>query len=87
MSKTETKEPHPLAPFGLNGEVKDNAYADKVLDLIEDVQYAEPDTIVHNTAIWFLLESDMAFFLICGEAGIDAEKLRDHLKHTGVRSG
>jgi hypothetical protein len=30
-------------------------------------------------ARWFLLESEMAFHLVCSEAGIDGEKLRRHL--------
>jgi hypothetical protein len=71
--------PHPLIRFGLNGSFQDNADADAVAEFVMD-STLEPDTDRYKTAIWFLLESERAFFAICGKAGIDAEKLRQHLR-------
>ena len=31
-------------------------------------------------ATWFLLGSEQAFYFVCSEAGIDAERLRNHLR-------
>jgi hypothetical protein len=42
-------------------------------------------TVRHRAATWFLFESQRAFFLACSEAGIDAERLREHLRK--VESG
>jgi hypothetical protein len=35
---------------------------------------------MHKAAVWFLFESEHAFFVVCAEAGIDAGKLRHHLQ-------
>jgi hypothetical protein len=72
--------PHPLHKFAVNGGVKDNAYADAILEFLNDRALAEPGTMRHRAAFWFLLESEKAFFVACSEAGIDAEKLREHLR-------
>jgi hypothetical protein len=72
--------PHPLVRFGLSGSFQDNEYADAVADFIVDTVGAEPDTAKYQTAVWFLLDSEQAFFTVCSKAGIDAEKLRQHLR-------
>lgn len=41
---------------------------------------AEPGSPMHRAAMWFLFDSEQAFFIVCAEAGIDAEKLRRHLQ-------
>jgi hypothetical protein len=30
--------------------------------------------------MWFLFESEQAFFVACSEAGIDADRFREHLR-------
>jgi hypothetical protein len=72
--------PHPLHKFAANGAVKDNAYADAIVEFMNDAVWAEPGTMRYKAAMWFLLESERAFFLACSEAGIDAEELREHLR-------
>jgi hypothetical protein len=42
-------------------------------------KWAEPGSARHRGATWFLFESEKAFFMACLEAGVDAEKLRNHL--------
>jgi len=71
--------PHPLSKFAANGEVKDNAYADAILRFLNDSTWAEPGSVRHRGAHWFLFESEKAFFVACLEAGVDAEKLRNQL--------
>jgi hypothetical protein len=68
---------HPLSKFAAN-EVKDNAYADAVLEFLNDA-VAEPGTMRHTGAMWFLFESEHAFFVACKEAGINADRFREHL--------
>ena len=72
--------PHPLAGFGVNGTCKDNPYADAILDFIDDLDFAEPETVRHRAAAWFLLESEQTFLFACSEAGIDADRLREHVR-------
>jgi hypothetical protein len=72
--------PHPLHKFAANGEVKDNAYADAILEFLNDHACAEPDTMRHKAAMWFLFESERAFFLACSECGFDADRFREHLR-------
>src|SRR5256886_12631568 len=71
--------PHPLSKFASNGAIKDGPCADAVLQFIKDLSLGEPESARRNNAAWFLLESERAFFVACFEAGINAEKLRNHL--------
>ena len=71
--------PHPLSKFASNGAIKDGCCADAVLQFIKDLTLSEPESARRNNAAWFLLESERAFFVACFEAGVDAEKLRNHL--------
>ena len=48
--------PHPLHKFA-PGAVKDNAYADAILDYVNDLHCAEPGSMRHRAAVWFLFES------------------------------
>jgi hypothetical protein len=72
--------PHPMIRFASNSSLSDIAYADAVVGFIVD-SMLEPDTAKYKTAVWFLLESEQAFFVICEKAGIYAEKLRRHLRN------
>jgi hypothetical protein len=71
--------PHPLSNFATNGAISDGPYADAVLNFMQDLT-AEPESVQHRAAEWFLFESEKAFFFACSEAGIDAKKLRSHLE-------
>ncbi|HEU0048099.1 MAG TPA: hypothetical protein VFQ43_10900 [Nitrososphaera sp.] len=71
--------PHPLSKFAVNGTVKEGPYADAILQFIQDWKLSGPRNERDIAARWFLFESELAFFRACGEAGIDAEKLRSHL--------
>ena len=70
--------PHPLQKFAAHGEVEDNAYADAILEFISHMGY--PGSPMHRASMWFLLQSEQAFFVACSECGVDAEKLRSHLR-------
>jgi hypothetical protein len=71
--------PHPMVRFAENGSLLDIGYADAVVGFIVDTTL-EPDTERYKTTRWFLLESEHAYFTICGRAGIDAGKLTWHLR-------
>ena len=73
--------PHPLFHFRINSTPLDEEFADILLDFIQKTTW-EPDknSNAYKHAIWFLLESKRAYFLVCEQAGIDAVKLRNHLK-------
>ena len=71
--------PHPLSKFAASGGVKDNVWADAVLEFVSEQACAEPGSPMHRAATWFLLYSE-AFFIVCAEGGIDAQKLRSHLE-------
>ena len=71
--------PHPLSKFAANGTVKEGPYADAILQFIHGLTWDEPDNEMHKAALWFLFDSEHAFFVVCLEARIDAEKLRRHL--------
>jgi hypothetical protein len=58
--------------------VRDSAYADVLLNFVNDLNREERER--HHTASWFLFESE-SFYRVCAEAGIDAEGLRSHLLH------
>jgi len=72
--------PHPLSKFAPNGMVKEGPHADAILASIHDLTWQRPDSAGHRAAMWFLFESERAFFVACAEAGVDAEKLRSHLR-------
>jgi len=78
--------PHPLSKFAANGAVKDGPYADGIVEFIKDWTCEAPESVKHAAATWFLFESERAFFVACSEAGIDAEKLRSHLRRS-ITSG
>jgi hypothetical protein len=70
--------PHPLQKFAAHGAVKDNAYADAILEFMSHM--GEPGTPMHRAAMWFLFQSERAYFVACSRCGVDAEKLRSHLR-------
>ena len=70
--------PHPLQKFAAHGAVKDNAYADAILEFMSHM--GEPGSPMHRASMWFLLQSEQAFFVACSKCGVDAEKLRSHLR-------
>ena len=72
--------PHPMVRFASNASLSDIAYADEIVRFIVDTTLGSDDQRCKN-AVWFLLESEQAFFVICERAGIDAEKLRRHLRN------
>ena len=72
--------PHPLSKFAANGAVKEGPYADAIIEFIKDWTWEEPDSAKYRAATWFLFESESAFFVACAEAGIDAGKLRSHIR-------
>jgi hypothetical protein len=74
--------PHPLWKFAIDSDVADQFCADTILEFIKASVFAEEGSPRHNAALWFLLDSDKTFFFICAGAGIDAEKLREHLRKT-----
>ena len=72
--------PHPLSKFAANGTVKECAYADAIMAFINDLTWEAPGSARHGAATRFLFESERAFFVACAEAGIDAGKLRSHIR-------
>src|SRR5260370_37290331 len=72
--------PHALAKFAANGAVKEGPYADGIVEFIKEWTCEAPESVKHAAAMWFLFESERAFFVACSGAGIDAEKLRSHLE-------
>lgn len=72
--------PHPLSKFTSNGAVKERQSAEVILHFIHDIVLEEQTSMRREAAHWFLFESQRAFFFACSEAGIDAEKLRSHLR-------
>ncbi|HEV2194022.1 MAG TPA: hypothetical protein VGR55_00430 [Candidatus Acidoferrum sp.] len=75
--------PHPLARFGIKGKFVDGLFADVVLHFIHRAALEEPNSQRHKAAKWFLFGSERTYFYICDEAGIDAVKLRNHLRKCG----
>ncbi len=71
--------PHPLSKFAANGMVKEGPYGEAILEFIKDWTCEAPESARHRAAMWFLFQSERAFFVACSEVGIDAEKLRSHL--------
>jgi hypothetical protein len=72
--------PHPLSKFTSNGAVNEGQPAEVILHFIHDIALEDHASMKHEAAHWFLFESQRAFFFACSEAGIDAEKLRSHLR-------
>jgi hypothetical protein len=71
--------PHPLSNFA-NDDFQHGVCADFILECIQDTVFEEPESARFRGAKWFLLESERAYFYICSEAGIDARRLRTHLR-------
>ncbi len=76
--------PHPLSKFGAD-DFEDGVCADFILGCVHDTVMEEPESARRKGAEWFLLESKRAFFVACSEAGIDAERLRSHLRRCYLR--
>ena len=72
--------PHPLSQFATNGKINDGPCAAAVLKYVQDLASTEPESDQHRSAEWFLFKSERAFHFACEDAGIDANKLRNHLK-------
>ena len=72
--------PHPLTHFAVDADIDDGYCADVILGFIHATVLEEQASVKHEAAHWFLFESQRAFFFACSEAGIDAEKLRSHLR-------
>jgi hypothetical protein len=70
--------PHPLQKFAAHNAVKENAYADAILEFMSHM--GDPRSPIHKAAAWFLFDSEQAFFVACSKCGVDAEKLRSHLR-------
>ena len=75
--------PHPLSKFATNSQVRDAAYADIILNFVNDLGRDERER--HDAASWFLFESE-SFYRVCAEAGIDANGLRNHLQNARRKS-
>jgi hypothetical protein len=71
--------PHPLGKFALDGRITDSIVAQTLVDFIIDATLLHSESRRAIGARWFLLESQ-AFFIACDGAGIDARKLREHLR-------
>src|SRR5437660_1463447 len=69
-----------LSKFATDGAFKEGPYADAITEFIMDWTCEAPESVKQRAAEWFLLESERAFIVACIEAGIDAEKLRSHLR-------
>lgn len=72
--------PHPLSKFATNGQINDGPCAAAILKSVQDLAFADAESEPHRAAEWFLFKSERAFHFACSEAGINAEKLRRHLK-------
>src|SRR5258708_20240245 len=67
--------PHPLSNFAGPNFV-DGLFADIILDFIHDTVWEEPEPNAHKGAIWFLLESEQAYYFPCAEPGIYTTRFR-----------
>ncbi len=77
--------PHPLSNFA-GPNFHDGLLADIVLEFIHDTVWEEPGSPRCKGAVWFLLESERAYFFACAGAGIDGCKLRSHLRKCHLAS-
>ncbi len=85
--RLECGVPHPLSNFA-GPTFVDGLFADIILDFIHDTVWEETESNAHKGAMWFLLESEKAYYFACAEAGIDANRLRSHLrKHLPNKCG
>jgi len=71
---------HPLAKLGSAGKFVDGLFAGIILHFINATVLEKPDSQLYKGAAWFLPKSKRAYFYVCVEAGIDAARLRGHLK-------
>ena len=71
---------HPLWHFGIAGKFQDNFFADVILEFLHDTVWEEPHSVKWKGAVYFLVESEKAYPYACAGAGIDARKLRNHLR-------
>jgi len=72
--------PHPLDKFAIDATVKECPYADGIMQYINDWTFETSESAKHGAAMWSLFDSERAFVAACSEAGIDAQKLRSHLR-------
>ena len=72
--------PHPLSKFAVSGTINDGISADVLLEFVQDWTLRQESSARHRAAAWVLFESEQAFFRACSEAGIDAERFREHLR-------
>jgi hypothetical protein len=70
----------PLSQFAVTGQFADELFADILHELIDYAESGEPESGLYIGARWFLLESERAYPFACHGAGIDARKLREHLR-------
>jgi hypothetical protein len=87
LSSIDPRLPHPLAKFGIAGEFVDGLFADILLHFVDAMVLEERDSQQYKAARSFLLENEQTYFYVCAEAGIDAVKLRDHLKSSAHTEG
>lgn len=73
--------PHPLSKFGTDGMLAGSFYADLIVRMIQDTVWAEPHSSLYEGAKWFLLKSERAYLFACDRTGIDAARLREHLRY------
>ena len=73
--------PHPLEKFAVDGHFTDGVFAYVLTEFIQDATL-QPDSRRAVGALWFLLESERVFFFACAYAGIDGDKLREHLRNS-----
>jgi hypothetical protein len=72
--------PLTLSEFAPAGRFANDLFADILQDFIRDAESAHPESSLYIGARWFLLESERAYPYACDGAGIDAERLREHLR-------
>ncbi len=77
--------PHPLQKFAADGQFMGCVCADVITEFIQDATL-QPDSRRAMGALWFLLESERVFFLCCSGAGVDGDKLREHLRKSLERN-
>src|SRR5260370_19158095 len=70
--------PHPLSHFG-TVDFDDGLLADIILEFIHDMVWEETESNAHKGVMWFLLESQRAYFFACFGAGIYCSNSPRHL--------
>jgi len=71
--------PHPLSNFAVSGGIKNECFADLLIECLNDLECAAAGTLKCESARWLLFESERTFFLACSGANIDGETFRAHL--------